>query len=132
MSTSFQPVHILIVDDEEIVRDTLAEFLDLLGHTAVQAPDGQAGLRAVKDGCFDAVLSDIRMPGMDGIAFLKEIRLIRPDIPVILITGHGSPDLQAVAEQAGACAFLHKPFRFREIEDLTDRIAAQKRSLASA
>ena len=117
-----KPLKILVVDDEEIVRHTLEEFLNYLGHHADGVEDGLLGLRALEDGHYDAAIVDIRMPGLDGISFLSRSRKIWPDLPIIIVTGHGSDETREEAMQAGAFAFLAKPFRFDEIKELMTNI----------
>ena len=117
-----KPLKILVVDDEEIVRHTLEEFFKYLGHHAVGVEDGLSGLRALENGRYDAAIVDIRMPGLDGISFLSRSRTMWPDLPIIIVTGHGSDETREEAMQAGAFAFLAKPFRFDEIKDLMTKI----------
>ena len=79
------------------------------------------GLRALECGCYDVALVDIRMPGLNGMDFLRRSKEIRPDMPVIIITGHGSDNTRKEALAAGAFGFLQKPFRFSDIRELMDR-----------
>ncbi len=113
---------ILIVDDEPIVRDVLLEFLTLLHFQTENAGDGKSGLLALQKTSYGAAFADIRMPGMDGIEFLKNSRRIRPDLPVIIITGHGCDQTRKEAMDAGAFAYLRKPFRFHHIRDIMGRL----------
>jgi DNA-binding NtrC family response regulator len=113
---------ILVVDDEEIVRDTLKQLLDYLGYQVDCAEDGNSGLRALEDRCYDVALVDIRMPNLNGMDFLRRSKEIRPNIPVVIITGHGSESTRSEALAAGAFSFLQKPFRFSDIQELMDRI----------
>jgi len=119
---------ILVVDDEEIVRHTLEEFLTYLGHYADSAEDGLSGLRALENDHYDAAIVDIRMPGLDGISFLSRSRTMWPDLPIIIVTGHGSDETREEAMQAGAFAFLAKPFRFDEIKDVMANIYSSQTS----
>ena len=118
----FKGAKILVVDDEEVVRFTLQSFLNHLGHPVEVAEEGISGLKAVENGDYGAVFVDIRMPGMDGIHLLHEARKIRPHLPVIMISGHGSDETQREAMEAGAFGFLNKPFRFDEIRTLLNKI----------
>ncbi|MFW6332747.1 MAG: response regulator [Thermodesulfobacteriota bacterium] len=113
---------ILVVDDEAIVREVLEEFLSLMDFQTVNANDGFAGIQALESSTYCAAFADIRMPGMDGIGFLKQSRRIRPDLPVIIITGHGCDDTQEAALAAGAFAFIRKPFRYHQIKEILDKI----------
>ena len=113
---------VLVVDDEEIVRHTLKALLNHQGCQVDCAEDGNSGLRALKDGRYDVVFVDLRMPGLDGMGFLSRSKEICPHIPVIIITGHGSNDTREEALAAGAFGFLNKPFRFIDIQELVSRI----------
>ena len=113
---------VLVVDDEEIVRHTLKALLNHQGYQVDCAEDGNSGLRALEHGRYDLVFVDLRMPGLDGMGFLSRSKEIRPHIPVIIITGHGSNDARKEALAAGAFGFLPKPFRFSDIRELVGRI----------
>ena len=103
--------HILVVDDEHNIRMMIHLALQHVGHTAESAGDGPEGLRKFGDGSgWDLVLLDQRMPGMDGLAVLREMRRIKPDARIIMITAFGTIDLAVEAMKAGATDFLRKPF----------------------
>lgn len=110
---------ILVIDDEEIVRHTLEKFLEHIGYQVECAADGLSGLAAVTDRDFDLVFVDVRMPGLNGIEFLMRSREIKPYIPVIIITGHGCEETRRESMEAGAAAFLQKPFRYNDIVEIT-------------
>ncbi len=116
------PLKILLVDDEEIVRITLQKFIERLGHATECAEEGLSGLRAAKTTKYDAALVDLRMPGIDGIGFLRQTRKNTPELPIVIMSGHGSDETREEAMQAGAFAFLTKPFRFDEIKSLMEQI----------
>ena len=84
-----EPLKILVVDDEFIVRQTLKAYFDHLGHQVLEAGSGEFGLKALENHSFDAVVADMGMPGMDGVAFLKKCRETYPDMPVFLVSGKG-------------------------------------------
>lgn len=109
-----QPRRILVVDDEPRTREALALYLQGLGYLVDSTGDAEAGLNFVRQGV-DLVISDIRMPDMDGIEFLQEIRALRPGLPVILITGYPGPEASWDARQLEATAFLSKPFRLEAL-----------------
>ena len=119
-------MRILVVDDEEFVRDTLIDLLGFLGHDAMAAKDGHSGLRALEENHFDAAISDLRMPGLDGIGFLREAKKLNPDLPILIISGHGIDDAAEKAIKTGAVGLLGKPFR---LEDLKDCLAVITRIL---
>ena len=100
---------ILVVDDEEGVRTFLADALSGAGHGVAQAADGEAALALVATRSFHVVLTDLRMPGMDGMALLHEIRREHPKIEVIVLTAHGSIENAVQAMREGAFDYLQKP-----------------------
>ena len=111
-----QSLSVLVVDDEEPVRDMLGWMLDDAGYVTHSAPSGHEALAFMRARHqVDLVLSDINMPEMDGIALCKLIEIEFPDVPVLLISGRPRPD--------GVKSFVAKPFRAnvltREIEQLT-------------
>lgn len=114
---------ILVVDDEDVVREVLGEFLELLDYEIEDARDGAAGLEALERNEYRAAIADIRMPKLDGIGFLRKSRRLRPNLPVVIITGHGSEETRKEAMEAGAFAYLRKPFRYHEIKALFERLA---------
>jgi DNA-binding response OmpR family regulator len=114
---------ILVVDDEEMVREVLCEFLELLNYEIEDVRDGAAGLEALKKNEYRAAIADIRIPKLDGIGFLRKSRRLRPNLPVVIITAHGCEETRREAMAAGAFAYLQKPFRYREIKAVLSRIA---------
>ncbi|MEE2886011.1 MAG: sigma-54 dependent transcriptional regulator [Planctomycetota bacterium] len=101
---------ILIVDDQAAIREELAYALNYDGYEAVEAADGETALDEIGKGEFHAVLLDIKMPGLDGMQVLDRLREDHPDLPVIMISGHGDIETAVVAVKRGACDFLPKPF----------------------
>ncbi len=106
-----QPRRVLVVDDDPLVRETVEELLEDHGIQATVVGDGDAALVAAEEVEFDVVLSDIRMPGRDGMEILPELRDLRPATPVILMTGFASIDSAVEAMRAGAFDYLTKPFK---------------------
>lgn len=105
---------ILVVDDEPRTREAVSLYLQGLGYRVESTGDAQGGLDLVRKGV-DLVISDIRMPDMDGLEFLQEIRSLNPALPVILITGYPGPEASWDARQLEATAFLSKPFRLETL-----------------
>lgn len=104
---------ILLIDDEPSVRSVLATLLRRYGHWVLDAEDGRAALRAASLARFDLVITDIYMPGMDGIEVITKLSEMRPDVPVIAISGGGRLPKEFLLEDAdllGAVASLPKPF----------------------
>ena len=104
-------LHILIVDDDPALLEALPEALRLrMSEVTVDTADtATAALDRIASRDYDAIVTDIKMPGMDGLALLAEIRGRRPDTPILIITGHGEYDLALRALRGGAYDFIHKP-----------------------
>ena len=122
---------ILIVDDDPALLEALPEALRLrMSELDVEACDSaSAALLRIADEDFDAIVTDIKMPGMDGLALLDEIRGLRPDTPTLLITGHGEHDLAIQALRRGAYDYVQKPID-REYFTASLRRAIERRELA--
>lgn len=118
--TSVKPV-ILVVDDEETIRFCLKEALELEGHKVYTEEDGEKSLSLVKKVIPDLVILDLKMPGMNGLDLLREIKLHDPNILVILLTGHGSVDTAVNAMKAGAFDYLEKPFKMEHIKVVVEK-----------
>jgi two-component system, NtrC family, nitrogen regulation response regulator NtrX len=100
---------ILIIDDEKAIRKTLTEILSFEGYKIDDAADGEEGLKKFKEKSYDLVLCDIKMPKLDGIEFLQKAGEINPDVPVIMISGHGNIETAVEAVKKGAFDFISKP-----------------------
>jgi CheY-like chemotaxis protein len=108
---------ILVVEDNLTMRDLLVDTLDAIGYLPTGASDGSEALQKLKEGKFDLIITDIMMPGIDGIALLKRVRKDYPKLPVLFITGVASPEIMDHASPDG---FLAKPFRISHIEQLIE------------
>jgi two-component system response regulator AtoC len=108
--------HILVVDDEPNLRKLLAAQLTQDGYEAHAVADGKEAMAALKEQHFDAVISDLRMPNMDGMTLLKHIQEQHGDIPVIVLTAHGTVETAVDAMRFGAFDFLTKPFDRAEMQ----------------
>lgn len=100
---------ILIIDDEKAIRKTLTEILGFEGYKIEEAADGEEGLKKFQTNTYDVVLCDIKMPKMDGIEFLSKATAINPDIPIIMISGHGNIETAVEAVKKGAFDYISKP-----------------------
>jgi two-component system nitrogen regulation response regulator NtrX len=100
---------ILIIDDEKAIRKTLSEILSFEGYKIDEASDGEEGLKKFKDKSYDVVLCDIKMPKIDGIEFLQRAGEANPDIPIIMISGHGNIETAVEAVKTGAYDYISKP-----------------------
>jgi len=108
-------VHILIVDDERIMRDSLSAWLQEEGYHVLAVEDGAKALKKVTDKRWDVLLVDLKMPGMDGIEVLQEVKKINEDIPVIIMTAYATVDSAVRAMKEGAYDYIVKPFNPEEI-----------------
>ena len=111
------PIDILIVDDEQDFVEMLTMRLTDEGHRVRAAYDGDEGLAALEEAPCDVVILDIRMPRMDGITALKEIKRLYPVVEIILLTGHGAVDTAVEGLKSGAFDYVQKPANFAELLD---------------
>lgn len=109
------PLRILLVDDEPDFVEMLSLRLEAVGHQVVQADSGRACLDALSRDVFDAVILDVKMPGMDGVETLQHILQKRPALPVIMMSGHGTADVAEAAKRLGAFDYLLKPADFQKL-----------------
>ncbi|HTY44980.1 MAG TPA: sigma-54 dependent transcriptional regulator [Patescibacteria group bacterium] len=119
-------INILIVDDEPLVRHSLSELLTLEGYTVTTAANGKEALEYLKQYTTDLVISDIRMPEMDGVELLRHIKLNYNDTQVILITSYGSIENAVEAMKEGAFDYITKPIIDSEIRILIQRLIRQR------
>jgi DNA-binding NtrC family response regulator len=119
--------HILVVDDEEAMRASLAAWLAKSGHTVATAAGGEAALAAMTKAPYDLVLVDVKMPGMDGHELLRRLKEAYPQVLVVMITAYGSIESAVSAMKAGANDYLLKPFDPEHLMLLIERLSKQKR-----
>ncbi|TLD40808.1 MAG: Response regulator of zinc sigma-54-dependent two-component system [Candidatus Jettenia ecosi] len=105
----------LVVDDEKLMRISLEDKLVKEGYTVTSLPNAIEGLKLLQSTSFDAVITDLRLPKMDGIDFLKEVKRAYPDIVVILMTAYGSIENAVIAMKEGAYDYVTKPFSLEEV-----------------
>lgn len=103
--------HILVVDDERSIRNTLKEILEFEKFTVDLAEDGPAGLAKIVENDYDVVLCDIKMPKMDGMEVLEKALKADVETPIIMISGHGNIETAVEAIKLGAYDFIEKPPR---------------------
>jgi len=119
---------ILLIDDERAIRRTLGEILSYEGYKIEEAGDGEEGLKKFKEKTYEVVLCDIKMPKLDGLEFLDKSREINPDVPVIMISGHGTIETAVEAVKKGAYDYISKPPDLNRLL-ITIRNAIDKNSL---
>ena len=113
--------NVLVVDDDTVALDLLVEVLRGEGYTAIPAAGGREAIDAARREVLDAALIDLRMPDMDGIQLLKEIKRLQPDLPIILLTAFADMSTASAAIHAGAFDYLSKPFRMEDIKVMLRR-----------
>jgi CheY-like chemotaxis protein len=129
---------ILLIDDDELLRDTLLQMLELDGHQVTEAADGTQGLKLFgarsaggRNG-FDLVITDVLMPGIDGARVIVELHRLQPALPIIAISGGRrllTPQFNLeTAALAGATCQLAKPFNRHELQSAVSRALAQNQS----
>ena len=106
---------ILIVDDEPGIQIMITTLLKRAGHESVTAADGLQALEFVKTNTFDLIITDLRMPHMDGLNLIRELTTLGSTIPVILVTGYASAESAKEAAKLGVSGYLAKPFFMREM-----------------
>ena len=102
---------VLVIDDNRTFLEAASALLGTHNtHLIIQkVPDAESGLRAIQQIDYDVVVTDYHMPGFNGLEFLEKCRDLRPDTPVVMLTGYGDQEIEERAKQLGAYAFLHKP-----------------------
>ena len=117
---------VLCVDDEPVILQILHRLLEVQGFEPVVCSDPLAAVADFSEGAFDVVITDLDMPHMDGLALMRALRAIQPELPVVVVTGHGTVDTAIQALREGATGMLVKPFTGGEL------LAEVKRALSSA
>jgi len=114
---------ILIVDDDKGMGETLLDIMEEIGYDADVAGDGFEAIEKVKNGTFDVVLMDIKMPGMNGVQAFKEIRKILPEVNVVMMTAYAMEDLITEALQEGAYGVLYKPLEVEKVLNVVESVS---------
>jgi putative two-component system response regulator len=117
---------VLCVDDEPVILQILRRLLEVQGFEAVTCGDPQAAISTFSVGSFDVVITDIHMPGMDGLTLMRLLREKQPELPVVVVTGHGTVETAIQALREGATGMLVKPFTGQEL------LAEVRRALGAA
>ncbi|GAB4314984.1 MAG: hypothetical protein Kow0074_02330 [Candidatus Zixiibacteriota bacterium] len=116
---------VLVVDDDPKIRTLLTESLASIGYDTSSAADGHEALDVIRSQPIDCVITDIKMPELDGLTLLHRIKAEQPEVPVIMITGFAFQQHRDRAMAAGAAGFLTKPFRLEKIEEVIERVMSR-------
>jgi two-component system response regulator HydG len=116
-------LRILIVDDDQSMTHTLADILTLKGHHMVEAASGPQAIEEARAMTFDLVLSDIRMPGMDGVELHRELRRIQPGLPMVLMTAYSAEELIQQGLEEGVIGAVDKPLDIQMVLDFLASLA---------
>ncbi|MDR1989291.1 MAG: response regulator [Acidobacteriaceae bacterium] len=109
--------HVLVVDDEESIRDLLSKALSLAEYHVDVVADGPSALQRMRERVYDLLIADLKMPGMDGLTLIREVRRYRANLPVIVITGYSTEANAIEAINLGVTRYLVKPFRIPKVLD---------------
>jgi len=121
-----QKLNILIVEDGRSQREMLRDFLISEGHRVMEAENGENAIKSVLNSHFDLILLDYKMPGMDGLEVLKEVKRINHEIDVVIITAYGTIETAVEAIKVGAIDYITKPIELDELLILVDRVAERR------
>ena len=114
-ATSPTRPRILVVDDEASIREMLQRTLAMAEYDVDVAADGRSALERMRRSSYDLLITDLKMPAMDGITFIREAKRLRPDLPVVIITGYSTEASAIEAVNLGVTGYLTKPFRIPKV-----------------
>jgi len=123
---------VLVVDDDPVVGKSFDRVLSGKGYAVITASNAQEALNKLDAEDYDVVFTDIKMPGMSGLEMAERVKERRPWLPVVIVTGYGSPDNEARAEAAGVSGFLRKPLSPEMIERSAQKALSEKDATAVA
>ena len=118
---------ILLIEDDPAIVMTLRRVLAEEGHEILVEKRGDSGLERARGEELDVVITDLKLPGLDGLELVRELRAVKPRLPIILMTAHGTTETAIEATKSGAYDYLLKPFEMPELLDLVDRCVASRR-----
>jgi DNA-binding NtrC family response regulator len=119
-------LRILFADDEKSLQEFMRSELPQLGHEVTVCADGKAAVKSLEKGKFDVAILDLRMPGLNGIEVLEQLKQISPDTEAVVMTGHGSMETAVEALRLGAMEYIYKPCKLAEIEAVLLKVADKR------
>jgi len=117
---------ILVVDDEAVIREGIRRILGGEGYQVDTSGSGRLALEKVQEESYDVVITDLKMPGMDGMEVLKAIKILQPEVPVIIITGYATVETAVEAMKSGAFDYISKPFTAEQIIEKAKAAVSQR------
>jgi excisionase family DNA binding protein len=109
------PARVLVADDEPSIRELLQKTLALAEYDVTVAGDGRSAMEYLRNAPYDLLITDLRMPGVDGLTLIREAKRMKPDLPVIIITGFSNESTAIDAVNLGVAGYLTKPFRVPQV-----------------
>ncbi len=131
METATMEAAILVVDDEENAREGLSKILSKEGYAVEMAANGKEAIDTFRRHPFDLVITDMRMPLMDGFEVLREIKKLDENIGVIMVTAYGEVESYLEAMNMGAFEYINKPVRVNELKRVISKVLEERRKKAS-
>ncbi|MBM3847583.1 MAG: sigma-54-dependent Fis family transcriptional regulator [Verrucomicrobia bacterium] len=122
---------ILLIEDDSAIAESLRQLLSEESFKVTHEARGDRGLSSAQTGDFDVVLSDIKMPGLDGLELVRQLRRVRPRLPIVLMTAHGTTDTAIEATRSGAFDYLLKPFDIEELLQVLEKAVTNSRMVAT-
>lgn len=115
---------ILVVDDQESMREMLSELLQMMGYETRAVEGGEQALQSLQEAATDLVITDLNMPGMDGMELMKRIKTLHPGLPVIIITGYGTFNTERQVLSSGADGYIPKPCTINRVQETVNQALA--------
>ena len=119
---------ILIVDDDQKIGAVLSEILQTKGFSTIQASGGRQALEQMREAAPDVILLDLKMPGMDGLQLLQEIRKTGSKTDVIMVTAYGEVESYLKAMSLGAAEYINKPIRIKELKRIVHKVLTEQQA----
>ena len=123
--TKLKEMKILLIDDDEWIRDSLSLFFEAEGCNVLTFETAEEGMEAVKQQAYDIVISDYKLPGMDGLEFLRRVKEKQPNAFEILVTAYANCEIEKEANEIGVKDIIPKPFTSEDVETSLSRIVGK-------